>query len=61
MTRRMVRASVAQLRYILWDHDGVLVDTELGDESFSGRLRVGAKRYREILVAKETPTAAAKP
>ncbi|TFG44516.1 MAG: hypothetical protein E4H48_00215, partial [Syntrophobacterales bacterium] len=28
VTRRMVRASVAQLRYILWDHDGVLVDTE---------------------------------
>jgi beta-phosphoglucomutase-like phosphatase (HAD superfamily) len=26
--RRTARVSVAQPRYIFWDHDGVLVDTE---------------------------------
>ena len=28
MTRRTARVTVAQPRYIFWDHDGVLVDTE---------------------------------
>ena len=28
MIRKTARVSVAQPRYIFWDHDGVLVDTE---------------------------------